>query len=206
MKPRRYYDSCACGARKLKEAACCRRCYMATRKYLLPEKACTRCGRTLPIGQFRIYGHAGYRRAACVACEYAAHRRRLARDPVARQRAQRRRSTRSACRRLGVPAEVLERFLVHVMEARNCEICGRTDARLELEHDHVTGVMRGLTCHSCNTGLARFHDDPALLREAAAYLEARAGLSALAVCTNIMRLDRAARGLAQQRRSASVDG
>jgi hypothetical protein len=57
-----------------------------------------------------------------------------------------------------------------------CAICGtsepgRKNWNFAVEHDHTTGRVRGLTCHPCNVGLGVFKDSPALLREAANYLE-----------------------------------
>jgi hypothetical protein len=56
-----------------------------------------------------------------------------------------------------------------------CAICG-TDApgawgRLCVDHDHRTGELRGLLCSDCNVAIGRLHDDPQLIRRAAAYLE-----------------------------------
>lgn len=55
-----------------------------------------------------------------------------------------------------------------------CAIC-RTDCelnpRLSVDHDHETGVVRGLLCNRCNVGLGRFREDPELLKRAAGYLE-----------------------------------
>lgn len=58
-----------------------------------------------------------------------------------------------------------------------CAIC-RTEGkfnsrpgRLSIDHRHSDGVVRGLLCGSCNTGLGSFRDDPNLLIEAALYLE-----------------------------------
>lgn len=44
-------------------------------------------------------------------------------------------------------------------------------SRLAVDHDHVTGKVRALLCHSCNVALGAFKDDQALLRKAVEYLE-----------------------------------
>jgi hypothetical protein len=57
-----------------------------------------------------------------------------------------------------------------------CAICQTLLADLERKHVHAdhchrTKRRRGILCHSCNTSLGHFRDDPALLRAAIAYLE-----------------------------------
>lgn len=45
---------------------------------------------------------------------------------------------------------------------------------LHVDHNHRSGKVRGLLCNSCNLGLGKFKDDPAILRRAASYLEQHA--------------------------------
>lgn len=56
-------------------------------------------------------------------------------------------------------------------QAGCCAICGSPDPQA-IDHDHVTGDVRGILCTRCNTGLGKFMDDPELLRVAAQYLAA----------------------------------
>ena len=54
-----------------------------------------------------------------------------------------------------------------------CAICGRKPSktrRLDVDHSHKSGRIRGLLCHRDNRGLAWFSDNPATLRAAADYL------------------------------------
>lgn len=54
-----------------------------------------------------------------------------------------------------------------------CDICGRGSSirRHGVDTEHKTFEVRGLLCYFCNFGLRWFRDDPALLRQAAAYIE-----------------------------------
>jgi hypothetical protein len=52
-----------------------------------------------------------------------------------------------------------------------CAICGDGLATPHIDHDHVTGRVRGILCPSCNIGLGRFKDDVSRLKSGIAYLE-----------------------------------
>ena len=59
-----------------------------------------------------------------------------------------------------------------------CAICHSPESmvlngkvkRIAIDHCHITGVVRGLLCHSCNTGLGYFNDNWVLLDNALEYL------------------------------------
>lgn len=55
-----------------------------------------------------------------------------------------------------------------------CAVCKQSRSkRLDVDHDHRTGIVRGLCCARCNRQLlARgLRDDPQIARNAASYLE-----------------------------------
>ena len=55
-----------------------------------------------------------------------------------------------------------------------CAICGRAEKRshpLAADHDHDTGMARGLLCSHCNRVIGMFGDDASWLRSAATYLD-----------------------------------
>jgi len=58
-----------------------------------------------------------------------------------------------------------------------CDLCGAAPSsrKFALDHNHLTGKLRGLLCFNCNTGLGSFRDDVTLLSKAIAYLWDRAG-------------------------------
>lgn len=57
------------------------------------------------------------------------------------------------------------------MRAGLCEICDRPQAKLYLDHDHETGIVRGWLCLTCNTGLGKFQDSVSELQKAIDYLK-----------------------------------
>lgn len=59
-------------------------------------------------------------------------------------------------------------------QAGVCAICRKPVSgrrRLDVDHDHKTGKVRGLLCRSCNFVVGYAHDDKTVLQRAAAYLE-----------------------------------
>lgn len=78
-----------------------------------------------------------------------------------------RKPTRRA--QLGVTIAQYETMLAR--QGGGCAICGNPPKtrRLDVDHDHTTGTVRGLLCHRCNRALAGWVT-PHWLREAYMYL------------------------------------
>lgn len=58
----------------------------------------------------------------------------------------------------------------------SCAVClssfsGHSSKHMCVDHNHSTGEVRGLLCHSCNTGIGKFKDSPEILTMAIAYLQ-----------------------------------
>ncbi len=52
-----------------------------------------------------------------------------------------------------------------------CAICRcGSSKRLHVDHNHETGLVRGLLCYLCNTMLGNSKDQPGILEAAASYL------------------------------------
>jgi len=73
-------------------------------------------------------------------------------------------------RKYGIEVEEYERLLAE--QGGVCAVCGGSDnRRLNTDHNHATGEVRGLLCSNCNLGIGKFRDNPEFLTAAAAYLE-----------------------------------
>jgi hypothetical protein len=61
-----------------------------------------------------------------------------------------------------------------------CPICTNTLTkngyrRAVIDHDHKTGLLRGVLCNNCNTGLGKLGDSEAGLLRAISYLTTTGG-------------------------------
>ncbi len=149
-------------------------------------RQCVICGEYKPWGEFYTLARGGVRghMSDCKACRR--ENVRLTRDPEKRKAVARRwreanpekyreGQIRVAARRRGLDPDMV---VAHFREHHGaCDICGgkpangdRRNSRLCIDHDHETGAFRGLLCSSCNIGIGKLQDDPAVLRAAIVYL------------------------------------
>jgi len=137
-------------------------------------KKCRRCGETKPRTEFtRSTGLPNAVHSNCKPCAAEVARARNGRDPE-RLRLVNRRSKLK--RNFGLSLEEYDRMLQ--AQANACAICGSTEAggrggragSFHVDHCHATGRVRGLLCHSCNTGIGHLRDSIPLLQRAVVYL------------------------------------
>jgi hypothetical protein len=147
------------------------------------EKRCGTCGGTKPLEEFNVMRRSpDGRQARCRECQ-----QRINREWKDRHRSLVNLSTREWARlnperarehhflrRYGITLAQYE-WLLRQQDGV-CAICSQpcaTGKNLAVDHDHVTGAVRGLLCDRCNHAIGSLEDDPGRADQAAAYLRAR---------------------------------
>lgn len=147
-------------------------------------KICTKCGESKPTSEYwrQPQGAAGLT-ASCKSCIRSA----AAKWRTANPEKQKLNTEKKRLASLAEPREVkFERRLKHeyginyaqwqkMFNLQNgcCAICSRHQSNLsrvlQVDHNHTTGVVRGLLCTKCNTKLAVV-EDPGFIDKARFYL------------------------------------
>lgn len=136
-------------------------------------KKCTKCGVTKPISMFWPDRRRGGTLPHCKACKAAyAKRWRAANPHKARERywsnPQGERD-RHLVRKYGVTRATYAKMFSD--QGGCCAVCRKSQARaFDVDHDHATGVVRGLLCTNCNRMIGHAGDDAKRLIAAARYL------------------------------------
>lgn len=129
-------------------------------------KRCSKCKTEKPLTDF--YRHSTMRdgrHSYCKRCFIQANKSWVKRNPE---------KARGYLlkRKYGLSVEVVREILS--VQQHRCAICTRPLNLLKtghVDHDHKTGVVRGILCGSCNRAIGLLQDDPFIISEAAAYLE-----------------------------------
>lgn len=162
-----------------------------------PSKVCTKCSVDKPLDEFRINRKgSSVRRGDCIQCHAAAtkawreapHARALI---LASKKTYYRKNAGKRCaeekkRRQENPLrlrayELKRNYGITLAEyaallekqggvCATCRSVCSVRAKLCVDHDHVTGKVRGLLCVKCNTGLGVFGDSVSIIESALAYL------------------------------------
>lgn len=83
---------------------------------------------------------------------------------------------RENLKRYGITLEIYQEMFSR--QRGVCAICKnptnhKYGRRLDVDHDHATGIVRGLLCCKCNRGLGYFRDNADYLIQAALYLQSQ---------------------------------
>jgi hypothetical protein len=160
-------------------------------------KRCKKCGELKPLSEFyKAQGSADGHRGDCKVCNLARKKSWYLQNREAviekvkqwqRENPDRLGETRRAYRATH-KAEFREGHLQRTFgisqadydamlaaQGGGCAICGKRPGKtaLHVDHDHETGLVRGLLCVGCNNALGQFRDDLELLARASTYLTER---------------------------------
>lgn len=142
-------------------------------------KRCTKCGETKPLADFSLSRKDVYR-SNCKTCQAASARAWF------RDNKERHKETRHAHQLRALYGITPDQY-AEMLAAQGgvCAICGQdepsahgrtgTKFRLCVDHDHVTGRVRGLLCQKCNRAIGLLNDDIGLLESAVDYLKKGSG-------------------------------
>ena len=146
----------------------------------VPEDSayCPACGQIKPLTDFgRNRGSRSGRTAYCKPCHNAKGKETYTRLYGGTREYHLR-------RRYGITSADVDRMI----EAQGgvCAICQEREPK-HVDHDHMTGVVRGVLCFCCNQGLGNFRDRQDVMQAAIDYLE-RTTWNRHRVCTGVYRL------------------
>ena len=140
-------------------------------------KTCTGCKRSLRLSEFnrdsRSRSGVSSRCKICIAAgkksSYAKHRAQWLREHHEWYVNGGNRKVRDAHLRKKYSITLEEYEALVIAQEGKCRIC-QNEALLHVDHDHVSGLIRGLLCNPCNLALGMFEDDPNRFLAAATYL------------------------------------
>jgi len=133
-------------------------------------KICTLCGRDKPLGEYsKRKNSEPWLKSACKECHRTRAKAYWKRNPLPKE-VQRERNLKKS---FGIGIAQYNELLS--AQGGLCAICGSdtcvTGRNLAVDHNHVTGKIRGLLCHPCNTAIGLLRDDKETLLKAIMYLE-----------------------------------
>jgi hypothetical protein len=134
------------------------------------------------VDQFYISKQVGGPASWCKVCHNADEKKRRDNDPGYRERNRKRIAAARAadpekrlrqtlierCRnKYGITIEQYDELLA--TQEGHCALC-ESNSRLHIDHDHLSGRVRGILCWKCNTALGKLGDTAEAIERVAAYL------------------------------------
>jgi hypothetical protein len=157
-------------------------CFACVSSTPLGSKICSKCAKLKNLSEYHPHTKTvDGKQPSCKDCCYKVKLRSQEKYPEKHRERMRTIVRRAHVRRKYKLVRGEYEFLVE-KTGNTCEACGNPETithkdgsiwELCVDHDHVTGKVRGLLCHACNRAAGAINDDPARLRQIADYLEER---------------------------------
>lgn len=137
-------------------------------------RRCTKCGLQKPLAVDFYKTPTGTYRRACRSCVMVGNSTRNRKPDVADKR-------RNAHLQALYGISSVEYETMLTAQSGVCAVCGKPPVkhRLSVDHDHKSGLIRGLLCNYCNLRIIGRMTEAALYLAAAGYLESPPGPRAL---------------------------
>ncbi len=136
----------------------------------MDSKVCSRCGIDKPFSEYpkRADRPIGVR-PACRECQ-----RKI--DTQYRTTEKGKRKTRKQLwKQAGINITYEEYTKKYETVGGRCEICGDLKDNLCVDHDHRTGIIRGLLCTPCNLAIENLKESPEIMNNAITYIKKYGG-------------------------------
>lgn len=145
----------------------------------METKVCPTCTVEKPSDQFYVTARNGNLSAYCKPCQSRINREAYWSAPEhhrsRRERNRTQEKSRSSYLKRTYGITLQDETDLWTAQASKCGICLRPlsyGRHAHIDHDHVTGHIRGVLCGSCNRALGLFQDSPDVIDAASAYLRA----------------------------------
>ena len=128
-------------------------------------KKCAICKIEKPLSEFGLPKSSGYYHAYCRPCNTKNTIEYFRKNPIKKWAI-------GIKYRYGITEQ--EYHDIWESQGYSCAICGTDDSerRFDVDHDKVTGKVRGILCNHCNIGIGNLNHNSYIMRKAADYIDA----------------------------------
>ena len=137
-------------------------------------KTCVQCQEEKHVTEFRLIGK--YLASWCKSCA-SEYRKEWRKQPEVKAKEYEDNRRRHLLKTYGITLEQYNELLSK--QGHRCALCDKHEddckTKLAVDHDHITGEIRGLLCNYCNRRQVGRHRDGSLLRRMAEYVEQGTG-------------------------------
>ncbi len=151
---------------------------MPTKRFSGSLKKCLQCLLIKPIDEFYSNGASGNKRPDCKECNKQKVREYELKKPDRKKKYREKMKeferNRRYCRAYKLTSKQVEAMFEK--QQNRCAICNKHKIELKrpmhIDHNHLTGVIRGILCFHCNSALGKLKGDngPELLIKAIKYI------------------------------------